>query len=199
MSEGSSMRPQHSRAIQRLRDKYEGDPRYRALIIVGSVATGEASEGADVDHLIVATDEEFARRHILPLFRRPGPPVPNPASRPNGFDWRELKTWLLQQIAWGGLPQIELVDVNAEGDGELLLVHRHDGRDLQIGHARETLLNVASLWRAPVHLLTVVEKQGRRLVAKEGEVTMLDTREAEGLCCPGGSSGDGAEDGRKAG
>ena len=56
------MRPQHSRAIQRLRDKYEGDPRYRALIIVGSVATGEASEGADVDHLIVATDEEFARR-----------------------------------------------------------------------------------------------------------------------------------------
>ena len=56
------MRPHHARAVERLRQKYEGDPRYRALIVVGSVATGEASEGSDVDHMIVATDEEYARR-----------------------------------------------------------------------------------------------------------------------------------------
>ncbi len=153
----------------------------------------------DVSMLHKIVDEEFACEHVLPLVQRPGPPVADPAGQASEVDWRELKTWLLQQIAWGGLPQIELVEVDAEGDGELLLVHRHDGRDLQVGHARETLLNVASLWRAPVHLLTVVEKQGRRLVAKDGEVSMLDTREAEGLCCPGSTTGDDAEDERKAG
>ena len=101
---------------------------------------------------------------------------------PAGVPWEELKTKLLQELSWGGLPQIELVDVDAEGEGELLLVHHHDGRDLQLGRAGETLKNLAQLWHAPVHLLTIEEKQGRRLVCRDGEVSVLDTREAEKAC-----------------
>jgi len=52
----------HQRAIDRLADAYRDDPRFRALIIGGSVAKGFARADSDVDFLIVATDEEFERR-----------------------------------------------------------------------------------------------------------------------------------------
>ena len=49
----------HQRAIDRLADAYRDDPRFRALIIGGSVAKGYAREDSDVDFLIVASDEAF--------------------------------------------------------------------------------------------------------------------------------------------
>jgi len=60
----------------------------------------------------------------------------------------EVKEKLLQELAWGGLPQIELVEEDYEGRGELLLAHHHDGRDLQLAHAGETLKHLALLWQA---------------------------------------------------
>ena len=45
-----------------LADAYRDDPRFRAVIIGGSVARGYARADSDVDFLIVATDEEFERR-----------------------------------------------------------------------------------------------------------------------------------------
>ncbi len=56
------MKPHHERAVSRLKDKYENDVRFLALIIVGSVAGGTARDESDVDHILVATDDEFARR-----------------------------------------------------------------------------------------------------------------------------------------
>ncbi|NNF40149.1 MAG: nucleotidyltransferase domain-containing protein, partial [Woeseiaceae bacterium] len=53
------IRDHHQRAIDRLADAYRDDPRFRALIIGGSVAKGYAREDSDVDFLIVASDEVF--------------------------------------------------------------------------------------------------------------------------------------------
>ena len=53
------IRENHQRAIDRLIDAYRDDPRFRALIIGGSVAKGCAREDSDVDFLIVASDEAF--------------------------------------------------------------------------------------------------------------------------------------------
>ncbi|MEO0345710.1 MAG: nucleotidyltransferase domain-containing protein [Pseudomonadota bacterium] len=67
------IRDHHQRAIDRLADAYRGDPRYRALIIGGSVAKGYARDDSDVDFLIVATDEAFEehrRAHDLFINRR---------------------------------------------------------------------------------------------------------------------------------
>jgi len=98
--------------------------------------------------------------------------------------WERLKSMLLQELSWGGLPQVELVGIDTEGEGELLLVHHHDGRDLQLARAADTMKNLSTLWGGPVHLLTIEEKQGRRLVCRDGEVAVLDTREAEKACSP---------------
>ena len=56
------IRGRHQRAIDRLADAYRDDPEFRALIIGGSVAKGLARDDSDVDFIIVATDEAFARR-----------------------------------------------------------------------------------------------------------------------------------------
>ena len=88
-----------------------------------------------------------------------------------------MKAWVLQQLAWGGLPQIRLID-GGEPD-ELVLVHQHDGRDLQLGRASETMRNLSKLWGGPVQLLTTLEKHGRCVLCRDGEVSVVDTREGE--------------------
>jgi predicted nucleotidyltransferase len=56
------IRDHHQRAIDRLAQAYCDDPRFCGLIIGGSVAKGYARADSDVDFLIIATDEVFARR-----------------------------------------------------------------------------------------------------------------------------------------
>jgi len=56
---GVQIRDHHQRAIDRLADAYRDDPRFRGLIIGGSVAKGCARDDSDVDFLIIATDEAF--------------------------------------------------------------------------------------------------------------------------------------------
>src|SRR5512136_2338829 len=54
--------PHHQRTIDRLIDRFEDDPHYLALIIGGSLVKGYGNESSDVDFLLIATDEEYARR-----------------------------------------------------------------------------------------------------------------------------------------
>lgn len=56
------IKPHHQRAIERLTEAYQNDPCFEALIIGGSVMKGYARDDSDVDFLLVATDEEYARR-----------------------------------------------------------------------------------------------------------------------------------------
>jgi hypothetical protein len=52
----------HQRAIAKLTAHFQDNPAYRALLIGGSVAKGLAKDDSDVDFMLIATDEEFARR-----------------------------------------------------------------------------------------------------------------------------------------
>src|SRR5262245_2037328 len=135
----------------------------------------------DVSLVHKLVDEEFAERYLRSLLGRPASEAPGAAP-----DWKGVKSVCLQQLSWGGLPQIELVDADGEGRGELVLVHHHDGRDLSLGRAQATLSNLALLWKRPVHLYTLLEKQGKKLVAKGAEVSVDDTTEAEARCSAGG-------------
>jgi stage V sporulation protein R len=77
-----------------------------------------------------------------------------------GREFRKVKDKLLHQLTNFGQPIVEVVDGNFENRGELLLAHRHDGTDLKLDYARETLQNVVSLWRRPVNLVTKVQGKG---------------------------------------
>ncbi|HET6922254.1 MAG TPA: SpoVR family protein [Anaeromyxobacteraceae bacterium] len=75
-------------------------------------------------------------------------------------EFKKVKDKLLHQLTNVGQPVIAVDDGNFENRGELLLVHRHDGVDLKLDHARDTLKHLQSLWRRPVNLATKVEGRG---------------------------------------
>ena len=60
-----------------------------------------------------------------------------------------------------GQPVILVQDGNFENRGELLLAHRHDGTDLRLDWAQETLRNVYRVWRRPVNIKSIFEDTGK--------------------------------------
>jgi hypothetical protein len=52
----------HERTIERLIERFQADPCFLALLIGGSLVKGYGSEDSDVDFVLIATDEEYARR-----------------------------------------------------------------------------------------------------------------------------------------
>jgi len=80
-----------------------------------------------------------------------------------GRDFGEIKARLLQQLANGGQPIIEVVDGNFGNRGELVLRHRHDELDLDIGQAQKSMEHLHRLWTRPVHIETILEGKPTRL------------------------------------
>lgn len=68
-----------------------------------------------------------------------------------------VKDALLRRITNGGSPVIYVTDANYKNRGELFLEHDHEGNDLQLEHAEETLRMVASIWKRPAHIRTLDE------------------------------------------
>jgi stage V sporulation protein R len=75
-------------------------------------------------------------------------------------DFKKVKDKLLHQLTNFGQPLIAVEDGNFENRGELLLAHKHDGIDLQVDYAKETLKALQSMWRRPVNLVTKSEGKG---------------------------------------
>ena len=75
-----------------------------------------------------------------------------------------MKQKLLTSLTNFGQPFIYVNDANFENRGELLLEHRHEGVDLRVDYAKDTLKNLFSVWSRPVHLRTIVEGKGKMLI-----------------------------------
>ncbi len=130
----------------------------------------------DSSFLDELVDQEFVERSQLFLY---GINARSGRAEVEGRDWRKVKERLLVDLSWGGLPRIELVSTDAEGGGELELAHHHDGRDLDLTQARETLLRLGTLWQRPVRLTTLEEGHRRLLRCASGEVEVREQAGAE--------------------
>ena len=69
-------------------------------------------------------------------------------------EFLDVKSMLLKQLTNFGQPMIYVEDANFKNRGELLLWHKHDGQDLKLDYAKETLSNLVALWSRPVHIRT---------------------------------------------
>jgi stage V sporulation protein R len=74
-------------------------------------------------------------------------------------EFDKIKQRLLFTLTNFGKPWIFVVDGNYRNRGELLLRHEHNGIDLQLDKASDTLANIQHIWGRPVHLQTIVEEQ----------------------------------------
>ncbi len=73
-------------------------------------------------------------------------------------DYAKIKRQLLFSLSNHGRPYIYVVDGNYANRGELYLAHKHNGVDLQIKWALETLANVQRVWGRPVHLQARIDE-----------------------------------------
>jgi stage V sporulation protein R len=83
-------------------------------------------------------------------------------------NWKSVKQKLLNGLTNFGQPFIYATDGNFENRGELLLEHRHEGIDLRVDYAKDTLKNLYHVWGRPVHVKTAVEGK-ERLFSFDGE------------------------------
>lgn len=72
-------------------------------------------------------------------------------------DFEAIKSKLLMSLTNFGQPVIEVESGNFANRGELHLIHRHQGVDLDMGYASDTLRNIAGIWSRPVNLTTIQE------------------------------------------
>jgi stage V sporulation protein R len=74
-------------------------------------------------------------------------------------DFKTVKTQILNMLSNHGQPRILVFDGNHANRGELVLSHVHEGADLQVKWAEETLKNLQAVWGRSVHLETTVDDE----------------------------------------
>ncbi len=74
-------------------------------------------------------------------------------------DFEKIKAQLLFMLTNHGQPYIYVLDGNYGNRGDLYLGHKHNGVDLDIKYAVETLKSVQSIWRRPVHLQALINDE----------------------------------------
>jgi stage V sporulation protein R len=95
-----------------------------------------------------------------------------------GREFAKIKQQMLQSLTNSGWPFIYVVDANHLNRGELVLAHHHDGVDLKLSYARDTLRHVVRMWRRPASLLTVLDGKPKRIRFDGSEVSISDEAEA---------------------
>ncbi len=81
--------------------------------------------------------------------------------------FEEVKQKLLFQLTNFGQPFIYVEDGNYNNRGELYLRHRHEGVDLQMNYARDTMRNLYKIWTRPIYVETIIDER-KRLLSFDG-------------------------------
>ena len=72
-------------------------------------------------------------------------------------DWQSVRNDLIKNTGINTIPHIYVDRVDS--DNTLILKHEHDGRDLDLGHADNTVKHISKLWKGgDVKLYTIVEE-----------------------------------------
>ena len=97
---------------------------------------------------------DFCRQHKLFSF---GYNPDGDAYEIESREFPKIKERLLFALTNRGRPLISVRDGNYKNRGELYLEHQFAGVELEAGYARDTLANLHTLWKRPVHIETTLE------------------------------------------
>jgi stage V sporulation protein R len=76
-------------------------------------------------------------------------------------DFQNIKVKLLFSLTNFGQPIIHIMDANFKNRGELYLQHQHEGIDLDVEYAKDTVQNIHKIWKRTVHLETRLSDKGK--------------------------------------
>tara|TARA_R110002012_G_scaffold183873_2_gene350356 strand:- start:658 stop:1965 length:1308 start_codon:yes stop_codon:yes gene_type:complete len=71
--------------------------------------------------------------------------------------WENVRDELIKNVGLGRVPTVYVEEL--EKDNTLVLVHEHDGRDLDLNYARKVFGHIETLWGDNVRLTTLVENE----------------------------------------
>ena len=108
----------------------------------------------DITFIDTFLTPEFCREHKLFSFAY-ADPTSNYVIESREFDLDKQR--LLFSLTNFGKPFIYVINGNYRNRSELLLKHQHNGIDLKMDQAKDTLLNLQFVWSRPVHLETIAE------------------------------------------
>ncbi|HEV3203544.1 MAG TPA: SpoVR family protein [Gemmataceae bacterium] len=94
-------------------------------------------------------------------------------------EFEKIKQRLLFSLTNFGKPWIYVIDGNYRNRGELLLKHQHNGVDLKLNYAADTLANLQFIWTRPVHLQTIVDGKPAMLSFDGSEHTTRNIGESD--------------------
>jgi stage V sporulation protein R len=86
-------------------------------------------------------------------------------------EFAKVKEQMLRMLTNRSQPMIVVEDGNFENRSELLLRHVHDGIDLDLAQAKDTLRGANRLWTRPVNLLTKIDGKGKLLRCEDGNLS----------------------------
>ena len=91
-------------------------------------------------------------------------------------DFEAIKSKLLMSLTNFGNPMISVESNNFANRGELHIVHKHEGIDLDMAYARETLKNLYAIWKRPVNLTTIQDGMEVTMVFDGQEMRPLNSK-----------------------
>ncbi len=74
-------------------------------------------------------------------------------------EFKQVKEKLLSNLTNFGQPFIFVENANYLNRGELYLLHKHEGIELQTDEAQDTLSQLFKIWKRPVHIETVADAE----------------------------------------
>lgn len=152
------------------------NPYYLGLRMLEYIERKEGTE-AIFDIRETESDVSFLRNYLnrdlveemdLFLFEREGG-----VYKVTDKDVAQVRDTLILQRTNGGFPYITAMDDDYHGRGELLLMHRYEGLELDRKYVDRTLPLVYRLWGRPVHLETRSEDKRKLAYCYDGERMVL--------------------------
>jgi len=80
--------------------------------------------------------------------------------------WKKVRDTIAASAGMGSIPVIKIEEW-VQKDSSLILRHEHDGRDLELNYASETLKYLADLWDGKVILQTIIEGKSKDVICSE--------------------------------
>ena len=71
--------------------------------------------------------------------------------------WKKVRNDLIRNIGDNSIPRISVSDISSNGD--LILKHLHDGRDLELEYADNVISHIRKLWNKNVKFFTIIEDE----------------------------------------